>query len=283
MEAAQNIQLWMIQEFTSQILIIDIFHILYQIQGGKTDAAIPKVFDHRPGVDQLPTGTVHQDNPLLHLLHGFLIHHMVIALQRRGVQGYDVAFPVQLIQIHIFRAVLQLFLRVDVIGQNPATEAGQVFNHRLTDAAGSDNPYGGVRQVLADLSLQAVILYLRSIHDVWNAAAGDQHHHDGVIRNGVRIVAHIGDSHPHLKGVLHIDVVVTDGAGGNYFYPVLLHGVHHLSRGWCGDDGNGIIPLSQVAVLRRRCFGGVIEGHVVFPGVFLKIRQFVEFPKAVYE
>ena len=101
-------------------------------------------------------------------------------------------------------------------------------------------------------------------HDLAHLPDRHQDPHHGVLRHTFWVICYVTDSHTDFLRVLQVDVVVTDGAGGDHLHSEILEPVQHGGRNGGGDDRYEFASFREIAVLERGGILGPCEFHAHF-------------------
>ena len=97
----------------------------------------------------------------------------------------------------------------------------------------------------ADLALEREVLRRGAPLDEFDLAQRHEHQHDCVVGHALGRVGGVRHANPQLAGMLDVDVVVADRAGGDAADPELVVAVQQLWRHGIGDDCRGRRPLQR--------------------------------------
>ena len=206
---------------------------------------------------------------------------MVILFDGRRVESNDVALPQQCVQISVFDDAVQFVLRERIVSEHFASESGQLMGEAGSDPPGAHDAYGQVAQFTGQFALQGIVLHLGAQADVFQFADPQQDHHDRVVGDSSRRVGDIQNADAFLAGIVVVDVVVTDGAGGDAADPELAvfidHGLVHRR----GQDVDRVISGCQTGILQSRLFPAGSELHIIFFAEFIEVDPLVVFAESV--
>ena len=167
------------------------------------------------------------------------------------MEGDHVGLGQQGLKVHIGHQRLHRRVLPQVIGQDPAAEAGEVSDHLGADAAGADDTDGQVFHLPALETRQGEVVDLSPPQGLLVVAQTHEDHHDREVRHAVGGVA--GVAHPEADGagVVQINVVVADGTGGEVLHAQGLVGVQQGSvDAALAQDGHALAARRQRGVFR---------------------------------
>lgn len=201
---------------------------------------------------------------------------MVCLICERGVQGNDIGFGVQFFKRNIFREIFYAGIFAAAVSQSAAAEAGQLLYNSASDLPGSDDSYGQVFQLASDQPAQGIIIYLCAPQSLLVIAQAEKDHHNRVVGNSVRVILCVADMDTDFFRIGDVDMVISDGAGGEIDNPAFFHEV----KFWFPV----IIHAENADAASRRQFRNHIHGKsfaVKFqinawqPGKLVKISCFI--------
>ena len=114
--------------------------------------------DDGVNVHQLAPGVVDQHHAVLHLGKGLAVDHAGGLRQQGSMDGDDVAFTIQRVQIHVLGVLANGVVLVHVVGQDAAAEAAEALDNGIADLAGAHNADGHGAQLAAHLALQGKVV-----------------------------------------------------------------------------------------------------------------------------
>ena len=168
-----------------------------------------------------------------------------------------------------------------IIGQHFAAESTQMPYHGAADLTCPHHPHGAMADILSHFSLQAVILYQRTVHDMGHIAAAHEHQHDGVIRHSLRLIADMTYAHAQFFRLFQIYMVKPDGTGGHIPHAHIMKTLQHIGPHVTGGTTDGVKSPGQ---------GHIIRGRVLCAVAILGLKRscqpvkhgfFVKFPQTV--
>lgn len=156
-------------------VIVQAVFIFQYIQGSGSDLSGTQGSDQGFFIDELAAGGIDDDGILLHLSQGFIIDQVVVGGGRIGMEGDDIAFLQQGIQIGIGAVLSDSVIGIEIIGKDAAAEAGKMFDDGGADLSRADDADCTGADVAAQFSLQGVVLHFGPFEDV--AHLSQCHHH----------------------------------------------------------------------------------------------------------
>ena len=211
--------------------------------------------DDGVNVHQLAPGVVDQHHAVLHLGKGLAVDHAGGLRQQGSMDGDDVAFTIQRVQIHVLGVLTNGVVLVHVVGQDAAAEAAEALDNGIADLAGAHNADGHGAQLAAHLALQGKVVVVGVVQGLLELADAHENGHDGVFRHAVGRVSAVAQTEAQRAGIVAVHVVVAHAAAGQHLDAVALQLVQHLvavvalpQRGHAvaagGHAGGGLIQIS---------------------------------------
>ena len=271
-------QLIILHHVAGEVLVEEVALFLVDIQtGGAHDADLNAV-DQGFGIDQTATGGVDDDHTGLHHFHGIVADHMVGLLGQGAVEGDDIGFAENLIQLHIVQS--RIGIGEFVVGQNIHTEALADISKDPADLAGANDAYRFAVKVKAGKACQAEIEFPGAVIGLVDLPVDGQEHGHGMFRHGVGGVGRDTVDVDLAEAGLGIHIVEAGAAQGNDLYAHFIELVDHgfvnnvideyADTVKAGGQGNGILVQVgfKILDLQTGVFRIVVKtGHIIGLGV----------------
>ena len=197
------------------------------------------------------------------------------------MEGDDIRLTPDSFQVGVLRQLGHFRVLIQVIGQQPAAEAGQVADDGAADLAGAQHRHGGVGQLLAHLPLQGVVLDHVPVQDLPHLPAAHEHEHNGVVGHPAGGIEHVGHRHAQLLGGGQVEVVEPNGPGPQVLHPQLVEAADGLRSQSVGGGADGVIAPGQLDVLRGGILGAVRKFHPQLCAPLIKQGLLVKFADGV--
>ena len=179
---------------------------------GVDDALVPLHGVHTQGADfsrldplnqgldirQLAAGAVDDYHAVPHFGDGFPVDDVAVGVQQRHVEGDDIRLGQQGVEVHIGDLGFHCRIAPQVIGQNPAAEAGEIPGNLGADPAGADDADGQILHLAALEAGEREVVDLPPPQSLLVMPQAHEDHHDGEVGHAVGGIA--GAAHPQADG-----------------------------------------------------------------------------------
>ena len=144
--------------------------------------------NQRPGVHERPSGSVHEERPLLHLGKSLRVDYVMRLLVVLQMQGDDIAPLEKLVQADAFRELVGLWRRATVVVVQLAAEPGEVAENGLSCPSCADDAYRHVPELPSHQTLESEIVDGVVPLDHPEVPDSREDHHDGVLGHPIDAV-----------------------------------------------------------------------------------------------
>ncbi|MNO97301.1 hypothetical protein D3C76_890040 [compost metagenome] len=217
----------------------DVGFFFIDVQAEVAELAALQRLDQRRGVDQRAAAAVDQHRAALHLLQAVGVDQVAGGVVERAVQADDVRLAEQPVELDELAADgLDFAVRVGIVGQHTAAEAGHDAGEHHADLAGADHADALAVQVEAGQAVQREVAFAGAVVGAVQVAAERQDQADGVFGDGVgRVGRHPHHGQPERPGGGQVDVVVAGRAQGDQARAAGSELFQHRARQVVVDEG----------------------------------------------